>query len=181
VLVVALEERVAAWARDPVSLGPGGSVFRAIVIGPSVTDAHPSPPTGAPSEVSILWALWCGKRDRSAVASALGSIARFDKASVAAYLDLLRYLLTDEVVEAVMATSENKYLSDYARKIYSESEAKGKAEGVRSVLLTVLSARALVPDAAERARIDSCSDVAILDLWLRRAATAEKVEAVFDG
>src|SRR6202044_3205236 len=40
VLVVALAEDVAQWARTPVPLGPGGSVFRAIVFGPKDVPHH---------------------------------------------------------------------------------------------------------------------------------------------
>ena len=35
VLVVAIEPRVATWASAPVPLGPGGSVFQAVVLGPA--------------------------------------------------------------------------------------------------------------------------------------------------
>jgi hypothetical protein len=35
VLVVTLDEKVEAWAAKPVSMGPSGSVFRAVVLGPS--------------------------------------------------------------------------------------------------------------------------------------------------
>jgi hypothetical protein len=59
-LVVALTERVARWARKPIPLGPGGSVFRAIVFGPSEVPHHFEHPT---PELSLLSGLAHGKTD----------------------------------------------------------------------------------------------------------------------
>ena len=57
-----------------------------------------------------------------------------------------------------------------------EATFRAKAEAV----LTVLTARAiLVPDDA-RARVFGCTDTAVLDRWLTRAATAKRVEELFD-
>jgi hypothetical protein len=46
-------------------------------------------------------------------------------------------------------------------------------------LLTVLAARGLPLDEAARARIDGCDDVAVLNGWLHRAATAAQLDEVF--
>jgi hypothetical protein len=47
-------------------------------------------------------------------------------------------------------------------------------------VLAVLAARSVeVPDAV-RERIEACTDLARLDLWIRRAATARTIDDVFD-
>jgi hypothetical protein len=193
VLVVTIEQRVAAWAAAPVRLGPGGSVFGALVIGPSSVprwlhgDAKEAP------ELALLSALCCGESEPDLVATAVESIAKLEELDPKrgrAYFDLLRYHLgeaLDRALEAIMATSEHKYLSDFARKYYGEGKAEGKAEGIaegkaegaREALLTAITARGLVPGDGHRARIASCADVATLNAWLVNALGAKKMGDVF--
>lgn len=54
-------------------------------------------------------------------------------------------------------------------------EKRGRAEGKREALLTILTERGLAPTAAERARIEACTDIATLDRLVQRAITAESV------
>jgi len=82
-----------------------------------------------------------------------------------------------------MATSEHKYLSDFARKYYgegvAEGKAEGKAEGARAALLTVVAARGVALRPQDRERIAACADVAMLDAWVARAAQATVSGDVF--
>ena len=67
------------------------------------------------------------------------------------------------------------YQSRSARRLL----AQGKADGRAADVLMVLDARGIeVPDDVH-ARITGCADVAQLDDWLRRAATAEAAHDVF--
>jgi hypothetical protein len=94
--------------------------------------------------------------------------------------------------EGVMATTTHRYQSDFARRYYAEGEAKGKAEGIAEgetkgkaegearAVLAFLDARGIeVPDPV-RKDITSCTDLDQLDTWIRRAATANKVQELFD-
>jgi len=99
---------------------------------------------------------------------------------------LLRYHLgaaLDRALEAIMATSEHKYLSDFARKYYDEGIAEGRTRGeiarARTALLTVLAGRDIALSEELRARIDACADLATLDAWLVRAVRAADVAEVF--
>jgi hypothetical protein len=191
VLVVALKESVARWARTPISLGPGGSVFRAIVFGPSDVPRRFERPT---PELLLLSALAHGKTDPATLDAAITAIAPLEDAQQSrAYFDLLRYHVKgalDRALERLMATTEHKYLSDFARKYYDEGEAqgeakgeargeaRGEAKGKASALLQILAARGLeIPDDA-RARVLGCLDLAQLDAWLARAVTATSVAEV---
>jgi hypothetical protein len=58
--------------------------------------------------------------------------------------------------------------------------AEGKAEGEARAVLTFLDARGIeVPDSV-REDIAGCTDLDQLDTWIRRAATADKVQDLFD-
>ncbi|MGA2451074.1 MAG: hypothetical protein ABTD50_20635, partial [Polyangiaceae bacterium] len=71
-------------------------------------------------------------------------------------------------LEALMAAKNYEYQSDFAKRYFGQ----GRAEGEARAILTVLAARGIdVPDRA-RARILDCADLAQLDAWLARAATA---------
>ena len=69
-----------------------------------------------------------------------------------------------------------------------ELEAIGEARGAErgqvhseaQALLTVLSARQLAVDDATRARILDCKDLGLLETWIRCAATATSLGAVFN-
>jgi hypothetical protein len=79
----------------------------------------------------------------------------------------------------MMTTRTREYKSDFARRYYSQGEAKGKAEGEAKMILAVLSARGItVPDDV-RDRISECADLEQLEAWGRRAANATTIEDVF--
>jgi len=179
VLVVAIEERVAAWARTPVALGPDGHVFQAIVLGPSAVPHAVDP---ASPELALLSALAHGATEPEAVRLAIAAIDGLGHERWAAYFDLLRYHLgaaLDRALEASMATTERKYLSDFANNYYDKGRAEGKAEGARTALLTVIAARSIPLGDDDRVRIDACVDVAVLDVWLGRAAGAGTTAEIF--
>jgi hypothetical protein len=86
VLVVAIAERVATWASAAVPLGPGGSVFRAVVLGPSaVPILARGDPAGQTAELALLSALCHGEREPDLVGFAVASIAGLGEERARAY------------------------------------------------------------------------------------------------
>jgi len=110
-------------------------------------------------------------------------------------------------VEELMASGTYEYQSDFARKYIAkgrvEGEAKGKVEGraegkvegraegkvegraegeakgeAKSVLM-FLEARRLVVTDEQKQRILSCTDLEVLDRWIRKAAVATSVDELF--
>jgi hypothetical protein len=86
-------------------------------------------------------------------------------------------------LEELMATGTYEYQSGFARRYFSQGEAKGEAMGEargRSAdVLTVLDVRGVaVPDDV-RARILACTDQQVLGTWLRRAVTADSIDDIF--
>jgi hypothetical protein len=74
-----------------------------------------------------------------------------------------------------MATTEHKYLSDWARKYYDE----GEAAGLRTAITALFSARRLPLSDGGRARIAACSDIATLTKWHERAVTVSTEAEIF--
>jgi hypothetical protein len=81
----------------------------------------------------------------------------------------------DRALERLMATTEHKYLSDFARKYYDE----GEAQGLRTALIALFSVRRLPLSDSGRARIASCADIGTLTQWLERAISAAAEAEVF--
>jgi len=68
------------------------------------------------------------------------------------------------------------YQSDFARRYYAD----GKVDGEAMAVLAVLDARGIeVPDPVHK-DIAECTDHDQLETWIRRAATANKVQDLFD-
>jgi hypothetical protein len=79
-------------------------------------------------------------------------------------------------LEELMAITGYEYQSEFARRYFGQGEAKGEAKAV----LAILDARGIaVPDEI-RARISGCTDLDQLDVWIRRAATADKIQDLDD-
>jgi hypothetical protein len=71
-------------------------------------------------------------------------------------------------------------VSTARRRLRSRFKAEGKAEGEARALLAILDARHIqVPDHV-RADIMACTDTTQLEAWIRRAATADKIQEVVD-
>jgi hypothetical protein len=87
----------------------------------------------------------------------------------------LKAVLGEDAGEVVM--SEGQRMIDQWRaegeiKGRAEGEIKGRAEGRAQALLTFLTVRGLAVSDELRERILGCGDIATLDRWIARAATA---------
>jgi hypothetical protein len=69
-------------------------------------------------------------------------------------------------------------LDNLPRALAAEGKVEGRAEGKAEGILAVLAARGIPVSDATRERILSCSDIATLDVWIRRAAVASTAAAV---
>jgi hypothetical protein len=79
-----------------------------------------------------------------------------------------------------MTTAAYRHESEFARRLGSRFKAEGKAEGEVRALLAILDARHIeIPDGV-RADLLACTDTAQLEAWIRRAATADKIQDVLD-
>jgi hypothetical protein len=77
-----------------------------------------------------------------------------------------------DCLEELMSTTTHRYQSDFARRYFSQDEAEA--------VLRILDARGVaVPDEI-RANIAKCTDLDQLSRWIRRAATADKIQDLDD-
>lgn len=65
-----------------------------------------------------------------------------------------------------------------AREYGDARHAEGKAEGKAGAILAVLAARGIAVDGETRLQIEACQNLALLDQWIARAATATSAREV---
>jgi hypothetical protein len=197
-LIVSPDPAAAAWCSTPIAVNGSGFVLTPQVLGraevPVVTD--PELAKSQP-ELAVLSAMAHGERSgqHGVFEALLAALEVVDPDHAARYADFVLTVLPAAArgyLEALMTTTTHGYQSDFARRYYdageaegeargkAEGEAKGKAEGEARAVLAVLDARGIeVPDPV-REDITSCTDLDQLDTWIRRAATAAKVQDLFD-
>ncbi|MGI9003964.1 MAG: hypothetical protein ACR2GH_20330 [Pseudonocardia sp.] len=191
-LVVCVDAATAAWYAAPIELGPGA--VTPMVVGPDrvpvVTDVEYA---GRVPELAVLSAIaHGGDPDRSKVLDAVvAALATVDPDRGGLYCDLVLAVLPEAAqryLEGLMATGTYEYRSDFARRYFFEGRAEGeaagkeegKAEGEARAVLAVLDARGIDVPPDTRTRIVECADLDQLDIWVRRAVTAETVHDLFD-
>ena len=190
-LVVCVDASVATWCAGPISLGHPGWVLSPLVLGPDrvpvVTDA------GQPPELVVLSAMaHSGHPDRDKIFHALFStLATVDPALATLYSDIVFAALPTAArrhMEALMTAGTYEYQSDFVRRFVLQGRAEGRVEGLAegkvegkaAAVLAVLDARGITVSDDTRDRITGCANLAQLDLWIRRAATVESIDALFD-
>jgi len=192
VLVVTPSANVARWARAPIETGPGAR-FEPLVVGPDAVPAvRDIDAARREPELAVLSAMaHGGDQDTQGVAeialAALVACLDLDTERAAFYADVVRAALGEAAraaLETLMQSPERReFQSEFARKYVAvgraEGEAKGRAEGEARAILAVLEARALTVSAEQRDRITACTDLGILEGWIRRAVTVASVEDLF--
>jgi hypothetical protein len=134
-------KRVAAWAAEPIALGPQGT-FTPWVLGSAVVPRIEDPVRAerAP-ELAVLSAIAHGQAPGSidVVTTALTAVSALDDARAALYADLVMASLGEAVakeLQAMVATGKFEYQSEFAKKYFAEGEEKGRA----AMLLRALEA-----------------------------------------
>ena len=185
VLVVTQSERVARWAMQPISLGPGGSYLQPLVLGPgSVPVVEDVDVARRAPELAVLSAMVHGGGSvDTAVKVALAA------ATAAHGLDPARFLLYFGLVQAALGEAARKAFQMESRAIqfYDESQQrsfdrgrdKGQVESKANAVIAVLEARGVPVTEPQRERIVECTDTDMLDRWIRRAATIASTDELF--
>jgi predicted transposase YdaD len=78
------------------------------------------------------------------------------------------------------APEATETLMTIAEQLQAKGRAEGRAEAKVSAILAVLEARQKAVTAEQRARIEACSDLGVLDRWLRKAATLTDTGELFE-
>jgi hypothetical protein len=188
-LVFCVESGVAAWCAAPIELGHPGFALAPLVLGPDRMPIVVERAEAARSpELAVLSAMaHGGGPDQVAVLDALeAALDAVDAHHALLYLDVVLGALPDAArgyLEALMASGTYEYQSDFARRYYgqgwAEGQAEGRARGEANAVLSVLDARGIDVSDADRQRITGCTDLGQLEVWVRRAVTAESVRDLF--
>jgi hypothetical protein len=184
--VIAVEEKVARWARQPIELG-GGNQFVPWVLSlagvPEITDerrAREDP------ELAVLSAMGHA-RDRNTKKSVeIAMLAQIVSAGLDAersrlYFDLVMHSLPEAARRALQAMDASKYeyQSDFARSYYGKGKAdgvaEGKAAGVAEITLKLLVTRFGAVSRAVQTQLQSAS-AAELEQIAQRVLTAQTLD-----
>jgi len=191
-LVVAVEDRVARWAKGPFETGHPGYTLTPLVIGPSelpllldVAQVAKAP------ELAVLTCVAHARKKPPADAADLARLTlegcrHLDQEHFSIYHDLIGASLNEAaraVLENLMASGHYEYQTDFVKKHVATGRAEGMAAGIAEGraqdVLTVLEARALPVTEDARAHILACTDLDVLERWLRKAVTAASFEEIF--
>jgi len=182
VLVLTTSEALAEWARTPIHLGPCGT-FSPLVIGPAavpivrdVEQAKRDP------ELAVLSAMAHGKEEigLEIATAALEACRSLDAQRALLYLDLVGISLSDLARAAFKDLMANHYefQTDFAKKHKAALDAQAAAGEARG-MLSVLDARGVTLSADQKARILACTDIEVLDRWIRKAVSVTTADELF--
>jgi hypothetical protein len=192
-LVISIDEAVAAWARAPIETGHPGFTLTPLVVGPEAVPAilDVAVAKRAP-ELAVLSAVAHGHDDPDRAVqianAALATCVGLDREREVLYSDLVFISLSEaakSIMEKLMASGHYEPQSEFARnllKLRREAEtgrAEGRAEGEAAAVLAVLETRGLALTEEQRARIRGCTEADVLDRWVRKAVTVASADELF--
>ena len=73
-----------------------------------------------------------------------------------------------------------RFFDESQRQSFNRGRAEGRAEYAANAVISVLQARDLSLSDGQRSRIESCTDLELLDRWIRRAATVSSTDELFE-
>jgi hypothetical protein len=102
------------------------------------------------------------------------------------YWDLVLLSLskaTRAALEELMAAGKYEYQSDFAKTHRAQGKAEGivagEVKGEATAVLTFLDARGIAVTAEHKSRILACSDLTVLERWIRKAVSVTTADELF--
>jgi hypothetical protein len=186
VLVVCPSAKTAAWYTEPISTDLPGFVFKATVLGPDDIPLLSEPKqVVAQPKLAALAVMAHGNR-KEVIETFLDGLQHLTRDYALYYYEHVHSLAAPPVrriLEEFMVSKTPVLSSNFAREHFSrgvaEGEAKGEARGEAKAVLLTLAARGVEVSGEARSRIAGCEDLDQLEVWVRRAATAESIDDLF--
>ena len=202
VLMICPKARTAKWASAPIRTSLPGYTLACQVIGPDQIPAVTDPAEAAAHpELAALSVMAHGEHP-PVIEAFVAALRHLPDEHAPQYYEYAYRLATKAaryVMERVMETTTWPVYSPFARQHYGkglevgraegraegreegreEGRRRGRAEGEARAVLTVLEARGIAVSDSDRAFISACTDVGLLDEWVRRAATATSAADLF--
>jgi hypothetical protein len=180
-LVLCPDAKTAAACAEPIDTGHPDWVLKPLVLSPEylpvVTD--PAEARRLPGLTLLSAPLHLDGPDSgvvlAALSTALNELITTDPDHELLYDDYVASRLSAahrRRLEEIMSTGTYEFKSDFARKYIGQGEVKA--------ILAFLDARGLPVSDDVRSRITNCTDLERLEVWVRRAATVNSVEELFD-
>jgi hypothetical protein len=195
-LVLCPTRAVAQWCARPIVVSDPGLVLTPVALGPDAVPVVTDPAeAGRRPQLAVLSALLhSAEADRADILEALLVALRdIDHAHAKLYAGIVLAALppaTRKHLEALMDLDEilanelppgfMKRVAEREARELADARAEGVAAGEGRALLTILEARELAVSPETRERITGCTDPDQVQIWLRRALTASRVEDLFD-
>jgi hypothetical protein len=196
VMVVAVDDDVAAWAAQPIDMGLGFGAFEAVVLGPGtlppITDKQKA---RQDVELSVLSAMAHGNGvvGLAVVEAALGALGTLDRDHAAVYFEIIWNVLREPMQRALEKLVMEKqvrrevkfppFIQVLVEKGFHDGkligEATGEAKGLREAVLRGVKRRGLSLNDEQLARVQACDDTATLGRWLDNVFDAKTADDLF--
>ncbi|GAA4924966.1 hypothetical protein LX16_0005 [Stackebrandtia albiflava] len=186
-LVVCMSDRTAKWAAEPIFLGRPGSYIRPVALGPAqvplLTD--PTDPRATPQRalLSVLAHAKGRRRHNKALIDVFDHVlGTIDPQRATDYAEFAYELLSGPAVrylEELVETRTKPYQRSTYRRLREEARDEGELKTLIRVLLETSEIRGIRLTAAQRRRVESCTDAELLHEWFRRAVSATTAEQIF--
>ncbi|MFI7128291.1 hypothetical protein ACIBQ1_21500 [Nonomuraea sp. NPDC050153] len=183
VLVICPDRTTAAHYAQPIESGLTGYRLQALVLGPDGIPAFTDPQEAAAHLGLAAMSVMVHGRDRKVVEAFAAALTDTDDDHALKYTEYAYSMATPEVrrlMEEIMTSTDWPVYTPFAREHFGRGREQGKAEGEARAVLLVLAARGFDVPEDVRARITACTDLAQLETWTTRAATAQALEELFD-
>ncbi|MFD3686026.1 hypothetical protein ACFWTE_14540 [Nocardiopsis sp. NPDC058631] len=134
-------------------------------------------------ELAVLSAKAHGDDDFRTLDAAMDALNAISPDRRAFYYDYVlagRSHAARKYLEDLMAVDTWEWQSDFARKYVGIGREEGRAEEAARNVVLILDARGLKVSDEVRRRIGSCTDLDVLETWIRRSATIQSTEQLFD-
>jgi len=187
-VVITFSHAVARWASAVADLrGPLGTRLSVVPVVLLLTAGRVDALLDDQRPELALFAAWAiqkqhGERAKSVVRRALAVTAHLSEPLRGAQERAILAMLSEQMAAWLREVTMDpaKIPEGPAMKLFrAEGEAKGRAEGEArgraEALLAIFETRALPVTETERARISECTDLALLERWIKRAVTATSV------
>jgi hypothetical protein len=184
-VVIAADDAVARWAATPITTVQPGSPFTPLVLGAADVPGLSVGRARREPWLAVLAGLVHGNRPGGAAATltAFAALDALSGSQAKVCYDLLQGALTARArraLEQAMLTLSGKYeyQSEFARRYVAEGRKQGRQEGrleAARTMVVSLAARRGPLAAALRARVEACTDLALLHaVALDVAAAADR-------
>lgn len=201
-LIVAVDEDVAAWAAQPIDLGGDTGRVRPKVLGPqTIPPITDEPAAQRDVELALLsgMAHGNGTNGEQVLRATFSAIATLDREAAMVYFQMLWNVLRAPMRQALQRlvmeqrTSPREFsfvkelfgqdLGDAFRrgevKGFRDGEVKGFLDAEREKLLRLALRRGLVLSNDQAVRIQTCEERQLLDRWFDNAIDARCADEIF--